>query len=339
MRALLIGPENPHFAGHLRTLQALPEVEAITVCAAPGERALAEEALGAQKVDAISDDLGACLAAPGLGFIIASPRVDRALALTGRALDVGVSVLAEKPLGRNAAEADALVARAKASGAPLGIAYLNRFNPAVAAARDFVAQGLLGDLMAVELRYFTTQPRFRDPAHWLFRKSIAGGGVLQWLGCHYLDIAQFVTGEAITALQGALATRSGEPIDVEDVATVQLRFASGAIGSLACGYVLAQSGGGYYNPGGNDTYLCFVGRLGRVWWRPAQTPLTVSFESVHPAWADAPRRTVSYELPDSPAYGGTFGIAFTRRCLLGQPPATGEDAARVAHLLEGVYNA
>ena len=33
MKALLIGPENPHFLGHLRTLQALPEVTAITLVA------------------------------------------------------------------------------------------------------------------------------------------------------------------------------------------------------------------------------------------------------------------------------------------------------------------
>ena len=48
MKALLIGPENPHFLGHLRTLQALPEVTAITHGASdPGDARLLEEARAA----------------------------------------------------------------------------------------------------------------------------------------------------------------------------------------------------------------------------------------------------------------------------------------------------
>ena len=47
MKALLIGPENPHFLGHLRTLQALEEVTSITLVASdPSDAALLAQALG-----------------------------------------------------------------------------------------------------------------------------------------------------------------------------------------------------------------------------------------------------------------------------------------------------
>lgn len=339
MRALLIGPENPHFVGHLRTLQALDEVTTIDLCASSGEAALLDEARAAHpaKIAACGDDLEAMLREGAHDFVVACPRNDRAVDVVGRALAAGKPVLAEKPIGRNAGETGRLVAQARAAGLTLGVCYQNRLNPVAVAAREFVEAGLLGELMAVELRYFTTQPRFRDVNHWLFRKDLAGGGVLQWLGCHYLDLAPYVTGQPIVSARGVVATRSGEPIGVEDVATVQFRFANGAIGSLSCGYVLGQSGGGYYNQSGNDTHVAFIGRLGRVRWSPTVTPHTVYFESTHPAWASSPRRTVSYELPDSPAYGGVYGAEFVRRFLRGAPVATGEDALNVARLLEEIY--
>ncbi len=340
MNALLIGPENPHFIGHLRTLQALPEVTNIHLCAcALEDELLLGEVMRAHpdKVTGISLDLDTVLRDRQIDFVLACPRNDRALTVAARVLGARKPMLAEKPIGRNAAETAAIVEMAKIAGVPLGVCYQNRTHPAVVAAREFVAAGYLGELMAVEMRYFTTQPKFRDTNHWLFHKDQAGGGVLQWLGCHYLDLAQFVTGERIIAATGGTATRSGEPIEVEDVASVQLSFASGAVGGLNCGYVLAQSGGGYYNRSGNDTYLAFIGRLGRVWWMPMQVPPVVNFESTHPDWVFAPRRTVSYELPESPAYGGVHGEAFVRRFIQGAPVATGEDALSVARLLEMIY--
>lgn len=339
MKALLIGPENPHFLGHLRTLQALPEVTAITLVASdPGDARLLEEARAAhpERVSALSLDVSEALRGD-VDFVVACPRNDRAVDVITSALRAGKPVLAEKPAGRTAAETAQIVAVARQAGLPLGVCYQNRLHPAALAARAFVADGLLGELMAVEMRYFTTQLRFRDPKHWLFNKSLSGGGVLHWLGCHYLDLAPYVTGQPIVEARGRIATRSGEAVDVEDVAALSLTFANGASGSLSCGYVLAQSGGGFYNQSGNDTHLAFIGRLGRVWWTPTKSPSTVNFETTHPDWAFAPRRTVTYELPESGAYGGVAGIEFVRRFIQGAPVATGEDALRVAKLLEMVY--
>ena len=58
-----------------------------------------------------------------------------------------------------------------------------------------------------------------------------------------------------------IATRSGEDIDVEDVAALSLGFASGAVGTFHAGYMLSMSGGGYHNAGGYDTYVGVNGAL------------------------------------------------------------------------------
>ena len=58
----------------------------------------------------------------------------RALEVARPFLERGVHVLVEKPMAASLAEADALIAAARASGAMLAVGHTERFNPAIAAA-------------------------------------------------------------------------------------------------------------------------------------------------------------------------------------------------------------
>ena len=187
-----------------------------------------------------------------------------------------------------------------------------------------------------------TRVAARNPANWLFNNAYAGGGILSWLGCHYIDMIRYVTGDEIVAVSAEVATRSGEAIDVEDVAILSLRFRSGAVGSLHAGYMMALSGGGYHNKAGYDTYGGFNGQLGRITWSSPSSPTKISAESIHPAWASAPQRTFDLPLAESPAYGGVSGENFMRgfiQAAQGQGEAwtSGSDALQVARIVDAAY--
>src|SRR3990167_8151856 len=55
-----------------------------------------------------------------------------------RLIEAGIDVLVEKPMARSVAEADRLIATAERHGRILQVGHLERFNPAVAAARTIV---------------------------------------------------------------------------------------------------------------------------------------------------------------------------------------------------------
>ena len=187
----------------------------------------------------------------------------------------------------------------------------------------------------------TSQVRFRNPEHWLFNREVAGGGILSWLGCHHFDLLQYVLDDDVVSVSAMVDTLSGEEIDVEDVASVTLRFRSGALGSLQAGYQLAMSMEGY--AGANyDTYVGFRGTEGRVYWNPTDQPPRLQAESSRADWSSAPERTFAFTLPGAEGYGGAYGRAFMERFLRaargeGEPPATGEDALRVARIVEAAY--
>ena len=342
VHAALLGLSHPRSLAHLRTLQAVTEVASIVLWD-PDETLLksTQENQG-EKVSATTTDLGSVLSEEEILFVVAALRNDLGPPIFTRALEAGKHVITDKPVGKTAVESAEVAAVAKREGCKLGVFYQNRALPPIQDARRIVEQGLIGELVSVEMRMVTTQVQVRDPSHWLFNMDKSGGGILSWLGCHYIDQILNITQDEIVSVAAQIATRSGEDIDVEDVAALSLGFASGAVGTFHAGYMLAMSGGGYHNAAGYDTYVSVNGRLGRITYSSNGTPSSIYVESAHPSWSSAPRRTFDYTFGDSPAYGGGAGETFLRAFIdacqgKGEPLTTGEDAVRVAKVVDAAY--
>ena len=219
--------------------------------------------------------------------------------------------------------------------------YQNRYHPVTIEARHLIGEGVIGRPTSCEARMVTSQVKFRDPGHWLFDRDRSGGGILSWLGCHYIDMLRVLMGDEVTEVSAILDTLSGENIDVEDVGSLSLRFGRGAIGSLQVGYQLSLSKGGYMGPN-YDSYMAVRGTEGRIFWDPVHKPPRLNVESATREWASAPVRTLEYSLPVVDAYGGAYGVGFIEQFVRstrgeGEPPATGTDAMRVARVVEAAY--
>ena len=88
--------------------------------------------------------------APDIAVVATQTRGHRAP--TVDALERGISVLCEKPIAIDLAEADAMVAAGQASGAKLAINQQNHVNPAIRKAQKLVAEGLIGEVVLVRGR-------------------------------------------------------------------------------------------------------------------------------------------------------------------------------------------
>ncbi len=342
MKAVLLGIEHPHSRAHLSTLQVLPEVEGIFLWDENQDALAQAQQTQGEKVEATFTDLESLLAQDDLFFAIAALRNDLGPDIFVRVLEAGVHLMAEKPIGKTAADTTRVIEAAERQDRALGVCYQNRHNPLIVQARELVAQGLLGPLISVEARMLTTQVRFRNPQHWLFSKERAGGGILSWLGCHYIDMIRYVTQDEIVSVSAEVANRNDAAIDVEDIAILSLRLKSGALGSLHAGYTLALSGSGYHNSRGYDTYFGLNGQLGRMYWSSGGQTHHLSVETSHPAWAGAPQREFDFALAASPAYGGVHGESFVRAFIRaghkdGTAPASGRDALQVARVIDAAY--
>jgi predicted dehydrogenase len=124
------------------------------------------------------------------------------------ALAAGKHVLCEKPLANTVAEAEEMTAAAESAEAR-GVLSMVGFNyrrtPALALARQLVAEGRLGRLHHVRAQYlqdWIVDPEF--PLVWRLQKEKAGSGALGDIAAHVVDLSRFLTGERLTGVAGTL---------------------------------------------------------------------------------------------------------------------------------------
>src|SRR3546814_7161812 len=112
------------------------------------------------------DSLDALLEQPLDGIVIATPSALHA-EQSIRALERGVPVFCQKPLGRTGAEVRAVIDAARAADRLLGVDLSYRGTAGMRALRDHVRAGQLGQVHAVDLifhnAYGPDKPWFHDP--------------------------------------------------------------------------------------------------------------------------------------------------------------------------------
>jgi len=165
------------------------------------------------------------------------------------ALAAGKHVLCEKPLANSVAEAEAMVTAAEQAGVQAMVGFTYRRTPAVALARQMVADGTIGAVRQVRAQYL--QDWLADeqvPLTWRLDKDRAGSGALGDIGAHIVDAVEFVTGQRLTGVSGIIDTFVKErPVAAE--------------GGPTAGAGLGGTAGDGFGPVTVDDAAVFFGKL------------------------------------------------------------------------------
>jgi len=146
------------------------------------------------------------------------------LPITLSALNRGFHVLAEKPLGRDKAEAQKMVDTSNLQDRIIKTGFNHRFHPAVLKAKEMVDEEKIGSLVFIRGRYgHGSRPGMEK--EWRSSKELCGGGELLDQGVHLIDLSRWFAGEIKNAF-GKSKTKFW-PIEVEDNAFILLESASG----------------------------------------------------------------------------------------------------------------
>lgn len=146
------------------------------------------------------------------------------------ALEAGKHLLVEKPMAMMTAEADRMLALARAKGLTLGVVSQRRFEEQHEAVRKVLDAGALGKLLLVEVScpYYRTQAYY-ESADW--RGKIAtDGGALMNQAIHSVDLMLWFAGPAASVVSKC-ATQTHR-MEAEDLALAIVTFKSGAFGTV-----------------------------------------------------------------------------------------------------------
>lgn len=192
-------------------------------------------------------------------------------------VQAGFHVVCDKPMVVRTSDAEALVRAVDAAGVVFAVTYNYTGYPMVQEARALVQSGALGKLRSVEVGYHqgwlaTALERQADEAgskqaQWRTQAALAGAGALGDIGSHAENLISTVTGLTLEALC-ADVTSFVPNREVDDHASILLRFAGGARGSIRASQVAIGHE--------NDLTLAVYGDAGSLCWRQ-QEPETLTF--------------------------------------------------------------
>jgi predicted dehydrogenase len=143
------------------------------------------------------------------------------------AIDAGKALLVEKAFTATVAGAAEVVDRARSAGVFVMEAMWTRFQPAIVALRELIADGAIGDVRSVQADLGVS--RAWNPEDRLFSLELGGGAILD-LGVYPISFAQMVLGDPARVTAGGSAFETGA--DAE--AAVLLEFGDGRTATLTC---------------------------------------------------------------------------------------------------------
>jgi predicted dehydrogenase len=136
----------------------------------------------------------------GLDYaVVAAPTVFH-LDMATRLAEAGVHALIEKPVASTAEDSRTLRDLFAAKGLIGGVGHIERYNPALQAARRRIEDGMLGEIYQIATRR-------QGP----FPGRIADVGVIKDLASHDIDLTAWVAQQEYVSVNARIAHQSGRP--------------------------------------------------------------------------------------------------------------------------------
>jgi len=229
--------------GHqrMRSLVERRLVEAVAL-ADPSAESLTRARLDAPDAE-VRDSLDDLIACDLDGVVIATPSAFHA-SQARQAVERGLSVFCQKPLGRSAKETRQVVDTAEAHDRLLAVDFSYRHVLGLQKMREHVQEGRIGDVFAARAVFHNAYGPGRD---WFYDRSRSGGGCVIDLGIHLVDVVLWTLGfpklEQVTSrlyAGGRPYTEAEEAEEaVEDYAVARLDLEGGAAAEIACSWNLS----------------------------------------------------------------------------------------------------
>ena len=250
MKRLRVAVAGMGFIGfaHVEALRRIPYVDVVAIADPVGAKEKAER-LGVPSsytdfVEMMDDCKPDCIH-------ICTPN-NTHMSIAMAAIERGINVICEKPMARNADEAQLMVDAANKKGLICALNFHNRYYPIPYRMRRLVQEGELGQVYHVQGGYLQDWLQLKTDFSWKILSEQCGKTrATADLGSHWIDLAEYVTGQKVTEVfaefktvypQRTQITEKGPlevNIDTEDFSCVILRFDGGAVGTATFSAVFA----------------------------------------------------------------------------------------------------
>ncbi|HET9919707.1 MAG TPA: Gfo/Idh/MocA family oxidoreductase, partial [Ktedonobacteraceae bacterium] len=214
---------------HAEAINSLPDAQLVAVADISPERArMLAERYGATAYT----DIGEMLAREQLDVVTVCTPSGMHGTHAIQVMRSGRHAIVEKPMEISRAAMDEMLRVQQEMGVKLAVISQHRFDPAAQQVYALAQENAFGRLvLGNALIPWWRSQGYYDSGAWRGTWQLDGGGVLMNQSIHSIDLLQWFMGpiRSIYAYTSTLAHR----METEDVAVAVLRFASGAVGTIA----------------------------------------------------------------------------------------------------------
>jgi predicted dehydrogenase len=260
------------------------------------------------------------------GLIIATPTALHARQ-GAAALEAGLAVFCQKPLGRSEAETYQVIEAARRQDRLLGVDMSYRFVRGATKIKNLLDARAIGEVFAADLAFHNA---YGPDKPWYYDPLLSGGGCVIDLGIHLVDMVLWLLD--FPPVERVLSRRfaKGKPLSsgeafLEDYAVARLDFKSGATAQLSCSWNL---------PAGRDAVIQIVvyGTAGAL----ALRNVGGSFYDFRAEQFTGTATAILDEPPD--LWGGRAAVAWAKQLAQTRKyDAQVEQALEVAAIIDAIY--
>lgn len=233
----IIGVGSIAYSAHLKPLRECKDAEVVAICDIDQER-----------LEKIGDEFGIAKEYRFTGYkdLIMCEKVDAVEICTPNhlhaqiaidAINVGKAVNVEKPIALDYEQAQTIETALNNKTVPAMMCFSYRFKPAVRFAKWIMSQGLIGNVISINVEYLKSSAFMEGRRlEWRFIKEFAGTGVLGDLGSHLIDMSRFLIGDfkAVCARTGIVVEKR-KYMDSEEFGKVETDDFCNFIADFECG--------------------------------------------------------------------------------------------------------
>lgn len=178
------------------------------------------------------------LLAQDLDFVILNTPNHLHLPQLGAVLERGLPCLVQKPVARDAREAERMLAMARKARRKVGVTMMELGNPLVWQLRDMLRAGVFGKPVHIEAIHAHDHYLKAPPArgNWRLDARRVGGASFIQLAVHHLNLAAWLLGRPVAEASALGVGRLHTRFPVDETTAAAVRFEGGAIGTFASSY-------------------------------------------------------------------------------------------------------
>lgn len=203
---------------HVDAAKSLPGVTITAVCDVRADAAARTAAEAGAVAYATHEEMFAREELDGV--VITAPHALHA-EMTLAAAAAGVHVLVEKPMATTVADCTAMIRACDAAGVVLAVGHMVRFGDHARQARQLLAAGELGKVLAITHRRTSHYQPGSRPG-WFFDPVLAGGGIAMNVGTHGFDRIQWLGGGQVETVHAHVWHRGGHAVETDAIGIVGL---------------------------------------------------------------------------------------------------------------------